>query len=62
MYAVAAGFYYPLRDGLVGTEKTPRLEDAELAARLDNRRPEMLAVIGGVGLLILIWLMVIKPG
>ena len=39
MYMVGAGFYYPIRDGLEGTEKTPRLDDAELAARLDNRRP-----------------------
>ena len=36
---VGAGFYYPLREGLEGTEKTPRLDDAELVARLDNRRP-----------------------
>jgi hypothetical protein len=62
MYIVGAGFYYTLRDGLVGTEKTPRLDDAELIARLDNRRPEALTLIGGVGLLILIWLMTIKPG
>jgi hypothetical protein len=62
MYMVGAGFYYPLREGLEGTEKTPRLDDAELAARLDNRRPEMLTLIGGSGLLILIWLMTIKPG
>ena len=62
MYMVGAGFYYPIRDGLEGTEKTPRLDDAELAARLDNRRPEMLAVIGFAGLLILFWLMALKPG
>ena len=62
MYMVGAGFYYTLRDGLEGTEKTPRLDDAELVARLDNRRPEALALIGGVGLLILIWLMTVKPG
>jgi len=62
MYIVGAGFYYTLRDGLAGTEKTPRLDDAELVARLDNRRPEALALIGGAGLLILIWLMTIKPG
>ena len=62
MYIVGAGFYYTLRDGLVGTEKTPRLDDAELIARLDNRRPEALTLIGGVGLLILIWLMALKPG
>jgi hypothetical protein len=62
MYMVGAGFYYPIRDGLEGTEKTPRLDDAELVARLDNRRPEALALIGGTGLLILIWLMAVKPG
>ena len=62
MYMVGAGFYYPIRDGLEGTEKTPRLDDAELAARLDNRRPEALAVIGFAGLLILFWLMALKPG
>ena len=39
MYMVGAGFYYTLRDGPEGTEKTPRLYDAELVARLDNRRP-----------------------
>ena len=55
-------FYYPLREGLEGTDKTPRLDDAELVARLDNRRPEALALIGGTGLLILIWLMTVKPG
>ena len=48
MYMVGAGFYYPLRDGLEGTEKTPRLDDAELVgpprqpapggARADRRR------------------------
>src|SRR5690242_9879473 len=26
MYAIGAGFYYPIRDGLAGTEKTPRLD------------------------------------
>lgn len=62
MYIVGAGFYYTLRDGLVGTEKTPRLEDAELVARLDNRRPEALTAIGVAGLLILFWLMAVKPG
>jgi hypothetical protein len=61
MYMLGAGFYYPLREGLEGTEKTPRLDDAELVARLQNRRPEALAVVGGVGLLVLFWLMTLKP-
>ena len=62
MYIVGAGFYYTLRDGLAGTEKTPRLDDAELAAMMDNRRPEALALIGIAGILILFWLMAVKPG
>ena len=62
MYAMASGFYYPIRDGLVGTEKTPRLEDAELIAKLrGSRRPEALAVVGLGALVILIWLMAAKP-
>jgi hypothetical protein len=63
MYAMGAGFYYPLREGLTGTEKTPRLDDAELRAKLvGNRRPEALAAIGLTSLTLLIWLMTIKPG
>jgi hypothetical protein len=61
MYVLGAGFYYPLREGLEGTEKTPRFDDAELVARLQNRRPEALAAVGGLGLLVLFWLMVLKP-
>ena len=49
MYMIGAGFYYPLREGLEGTEKTPRLDDAELAVRLQNRRPETLALIAERG-------------
>lgn len=62
MYAVAASYYYGLRDGLVGTEKVPRLADEELATRLRTSRPEILALIGGSGLVILITLMAVKPG
>ena len=34
----------------------------ELAVMLDSRRPEVLAVIGGTGLVLILWLMVVKPG
>ncbi|PZR64780.1 MAG: hypothetical protein DLM71_01650 [Chloroflexi bacterium] len=34
---------------------------AELAVLLDSQRPYLLAAIGGVGLLAIIWLMVAKP-
>jgi hypothetical protein len=33
----------------------------ELTARLRSRRPELLAAIGGGGLLTVIWLMMVKP-
>jgi hypothetical protein len=62
MYAIATPYYVALRGGLEGSEKTPRLTDDELATRLQNRRPEALAAIGGIGLLILIGLMTVKPG
>jgi hypothetical protein len=63
MWALGSGYYYPLREGLVGSEKTPRLDDEALARTLStSRRPEALAVVGGVALVILVWLMVLKPG
>ena len=63
MWAMGTGFYTPLREGLAGTEKTPRLDDAQLRARLTgSRRPEALAGIGFASLTILVGLMVLKPG
>lgn len=63
MYAMGAGYYYPLRDGLEGTDKTPRLDDEALARTLStSRRPEALGAIGMAALVILVWLMVLKPG
>ena len=41
---MGSGFYYPLREGLEGTAKTPRLDDEQLRATLaGSRRPEALA-------------------
>lgn len=63
MYALGAGFYYPIRDGLVGTEKTPRLDDDALRATLaGSRRPEALATIGLTSITLLVALMTLKPG
>jgi len=28
---------------------------------LDSRRPEVLVAIGGIGLVLILWLMVVKP-
>jgi Predicted integral membrane protein (DUF2269) len=35
--------------------------DAELAAALASRRPELLLVIGGVGFVVIVWLMMFRP-
>lgn len=61
MGAVASSYYYPLRDAIAGAKGTTPIDDSELIRRLQNRRPETLMLIGGVGLLLLVWLMVLKP-
>ncbi len=61
MWAAGAGFYYPLRQAIVGTPEAPPIGDEELFARLQNRRPEILAGIGIVGLLVLVAIMVYRP-
>jgi hypothetical protein len=72
MSLVATRHFVRIRQ-LVGASISPRqargLESAsksesfaeELAARLQSRRPELLAAIGGGGLLTVIWLMMVKP-
>jgi hypothetical protein len=61
MSAVAGMFYHPLRAAIAGTDTVPRLDNEALVARLQNRRPELLAAIGVTGLLALIALMTVKP-
>lgn len=62
MFAIASPYYHGLRGALAGTDGTPPLDDAALAARLRTRRPELLAAVGGVGLVALVGLMTLKPG
>jgi hypothetical protein len=62
MYALGAGFYYPLREELDGTDGAPALDSGAMVTRLQNRRPEALSLLGFGGLAVLIWLMVFKPG
>ncbi|HEU4674288.1 MAG TPA: DUF2269 family protein [Candidatus Limnocylindrales bacterium] len=62
MSAIASPYYYGLRNGLTGRRGAPPIEDGELLRRLDSRRPEALAVVGSIGLVVLLWLMVLKPG
>ena len=62
MYALAASYYYPLREMVAGKDGQPPASPEALAAYLDSRRPEMIAGVGALGLLVLVWLMVMKPG
>lgn len=62
MFAIASPYYHGLRAALVGTADSPPLDDAALAARLQTRRPELLATIGGSALVVLVVLMTVKPG
>lgn len=64
MWAVASPYYMGLRKALEerGPDGRPTIDAATLAPMLDTRRPEILTAVGTVGLVLLVWLMVIKPG
>ena len=64
MYSVASPYYDRVRQavGDPATEAGPAADEAALSALLDTRRPEILVTVGGLGLVILLWLMVVKPG
>src|SRR3954451_1063189 len=63
MFAAGSGFYYPLREEISGSGKAERLDDDALFAKLgSSRRPHVLAGVGMLALVILVWLMVLKPG
>jgi hypothetical protein len=61
MYAIGAPFYYGLRDAVACARGAAPIGDAELIGRLDNRQPEILTAIGGAGLVVLVWLMAMRP-
>ncbi len=63
MWAVASPYYMGLRKAFEerGPDGRPAIEPAALAHMLDTRRPEILTSVGTVGLVVLVWLMVIKP-
>src|SRR5215204_5222750 len=60
MYSVATGYYVRLRTLAIGDGAEP-VDAAALQAALVTRRPELLAVVGTSGLLVLLWLMVVRP-
>jgi len=69
MYALASNYYAKVREA-VGVRSMRTRKDApdptpasadELAALLDTRRPDVIGLVGVIGLLILLWLMFFKP-
>lgn len=55
MWAVATPYYLRLRAAV-------RSDPDTLAPLLASRRPDVLSAVGGIGLLVLVGLMVLKPG
>ena len=64
MYSVATPYYGELRSavGDPSADVPASVTSERLASILDTRRPEALLAVGTGGLLILVWLMVLKPG
>jgi hypothetical protein len=62
MFAIASPYYHGLRAAIGGTAGEPPIDDDALDRRLRTRRPELLATLGGVGLVSLVVLMTVKPG
>lgn len=60
MYAVGTPYYIRIRELASGEGDDG--DPAALQAALATRRPEILAIVGTGGLLILLWLMVVRPG
>jgi hypothetical protein len=68
MYSMATPFYGRMRAaaGIPGfAEKAssykPPATEADLAALATSNRPLILAAVGGVGLTVIVWLMMLKP-
>jgi Predicted integral membrane protein (DUF2269) len=67
MYAMATPFYGQLRVAAGVRAKDPKVDpnpavsQADIDALAGSNRPLVLLAIGGIGLLLILWLMVIKP-
>jgi hypothetical protein len=64
MWSVGSPYYMGLRKALEerGPDGGPSIDRSDLARMLDTRRPDILTAVGTIGLVLLVWLMVIKPG
>ena len=69
MYAIATRYYAAVRQAVgLPTYNAPKnapppapASAEELDRLLDSRRPDLIALVGGIGLLVILWLMVMKP-
>jgi Na+/melibiose symporter-like transporter len=67
MYAMATPFYGQLRVAAGVRAKDPKVDPNPVISQADidtlaaSNRPLVLLVIGGIGILLILWLMVIKP-
>ena len=68
MYAVATPFYGRMRAaagvggmGQAADRFKPPATEADLEALATSNRPWVLAIVGGIGLVVIVWLMLAKP-
>jgi hypothetical protein len=67
MYSVATPYYGRMRaaagvtGGAAPDQFKPPATEADLAGLATSQRPFWLAAVGGIGLLVILWLMVMKP-
>ena len=67
MYVLATPFYGRMRAaaGIGPAERAaqykPPVTEADLAALASSNRPWVLAIVGGIGLVVIVWLMLAKP-
>jgi len=70
MYGLASNYYNKVREAVgiqtyqqkkKGVEPGPPVGPEELAAILETPRPIVILAIGLVGLLVILWLMILKP-
>jgi hypothetical protein len=66
MYLLASRYYAGIREALGlpsmnNKEPGPPRPANDIVAMLDTRRPEQIALVGFFGLLVILWLMILKP-
>ena len=69
MYALASRYYSRVREAVgMRSYQTPKdapdptpVSAEELALLVDSRRPDVIGLVGIIGLLIILWLMMLKP-